>query len=270
FLPGQPIILTGGPVDTASIVVGNADSSALFIYQNGVDYSVAEIGGQAEVTPLSTGSILAGDRLTFSYLVLIDESRGFYEYTNRYGLMLNFKQGIRLTADRGTQRQQSLAGDPADRLDNTVTDNYSLAWTQGELRISADYRRYRSGRNPYKLRSASGNWGQTLSPRLRLVLGVTRTVTDFTDQLDRSRNTSLSGNLWYRHSRKLLITGRGSYVKREGRRDDGHSWVFTGRARAELPLISGEFRVDYYNRQVDIVGSDDRLNVQLSIRRRIK
>ena len=83
FLAGQPIILGGGLVDTSSIVVGNVDSSSLFIYQNGIDYIVNEIGGQAEVTPLSTGSILSGDPLTLSYLVSIDESLEFDEYTNR-------------------------------------------------------------------------------------------------------------------------------------------------------------------------------------------
>ena len=97
----------------------------------------------------------------------------------------------------------------------------------------------------------------------------TYSVTDFTDQTGRSKLISVNGSLWRRFSRDLNTRFRGSFLKRIGRRDDGYSWVLSSVTRYNIRLLTGELRLDYYNRKVDLVGDENRFSVNLSVKRQL-
>jgi hypothetical protein len=269
YTPGAPLILSATTIDTVSIVVSSPDSSVLFAFQSGIDYQVVETGSRVELVVLLTGSIQSGDSLNVTYKESFSGSFTFEEAENRYGVTFEIRRNLLISADRTSQRQILLSGAPPNQLDNTRADQVSASWLFKDARLKAEYQRRKTIRNPYKRRALSGQLSRAIGRSTTLSTTTTYSVTDFTDQTGTAKLFSVTGVLWRRFGSHLSSRLQGSVLKRVGRRDDGNSWVFSNVTRYDLRLLLGELRVDYYNRRVDLVGDEDRLNVKISIKRRL-
>ncbi len=274
FLPGAPLILSAVALDTLSIVVTSPDSSALFSFLNGVHYEIVETGSRIEIIILLTGGVQFGDSLLVTYTEQFSPDKTnasfvFEEVENRYGVTLEFTHGFQLSADRVSQRQILLSGLAPNQLDDTRADQVVASWRFKDARLKAEYQRRRTVRNPFKTRSLSGQLSRGIARRMTISTSTTYSVTDFTDQTGRSKLITVNSSLWRRFSPYLNSRMRLSFLKRIGRRDDGESWVLSSITRYNVRLLLGELRIDYYDRQVDLVGDENRFSIKLSIKRQL-
>ncbi len=269
YFPGTPLILSGTSIDTLSIEVSSPDSGALFNFQNGIDYHIVQTGARVEIEILLTGSVKSGDSLQVTYNERFNNSFTFEEAENRYGTTIEILQLLQISADHTSQRQTLLSGIPSNQLDNTRDDRVSVSWQLRDAQLKAEYQRRKTIRNPFKRRALSGQITRVIARNMTFTTTSTYSVTDFTDQTGRSKLITVNGSLWRRFSRELNTRFRGSFVKRIGRRDDGYSWVLSSVTRYNIRLLTGELRLDYYNRKVDLVGDENRFSVNLSVKRQL-
>lgn len=261
-----PILIDESAVDSSSIQVLNL-SRPDRIPQFGFDYIVETAGEFYEIVIPLSSSIIEGDSIQVSYIVLSQESFEFDEFTQQYGMGLSISPFLDLRASRQRSDRSLQSGMPLNPLDDVFVDKASVSLHYWRLRVEGDYLLRNSGINPYKRRQLLGRYSFRIGRNLNAILSTSYAHTDFLDTKERSKVFTVAANAWYRPHRNLTLESRLSNINRAGRRDDGHNLVLRNVVRYSVQMLSVEARFDLYDRKISVVGTEDRTFVSLSIKR---
>ncbi|MFQ5510696.1 MAG: hypothetical protein ACE5EO_02505 [Candidatus Krumholzibacteriia bacterium] len=266
YTPGVPTVLDEVGVDSTSIEILNLTQPGV-LPQQGIDYLIITTGDffEIQIQPLAT--IQPGDELSIRYVVLVGASFEFEERAPAYGFGLGITPHISLDASRQKLNRDLLRGEPSATIENTRLENASLRLNWQSIRVEARYQNRVTTINPYKRSSASIYYVKPINGSLNLVVNSAYSETEFTEDRERSKNVTFAGTFWYRPTRRLVIETRFHGLQRSGRRDDGHDVTLGVNTRYVAHNLEVLLKLNAYNREVKIVGTEERTLASLEIRR---
>lgn len=264
--PGIPILLDDRNIDTSSIEVVNLTRPTI-TPQPGLDYTIELFGSDYEVIIPALSTILSGDDIRVSYFVISDESFEFEESTRRYGIGLHFGRSVSFRASHFESDRSLISGTPVSRLDDVDVNNVALTARYNGLSTELEYQLRRTAINPYKRRSAQAQYTQSFAATINLVFSTAYVVTEFTDDFERSTSIQTAGRIWYRPRYNIIVESRLNNINRTGRRDDGHDLAWSNLITFKSDQIEVRLRQGLYDRNVRVVGTEDRNIFSLSVRR---
>lgn len=265
-IPGIPILLDDRNIDSSSIEVLNLTRPAI-IPQPGLDYTIEIFGSDFEVIIPVLSTILSGDDIKVSYFVISDKSFEFEESTRRYGAGLHFGRIVSIRASHLESDRSLISGTPVSRLDDIDVNSVALTVRYNGISTELEYQLRRTAINPYKRRSAQAQFTRSFARTINLVLSTAYVVTDFTDDFERSTSIQTAGRVWYRPRYNIIVESRLNNINRNGRRDDGHDFVWSNLVTYKSGQIEVRLRQGLYDRNVRVVGTEDRNIFSLSVRR---
>lgn len=254
-------------VDSTMIEVINMSRPGVAA-QEGIDYSIIWGGGFFEVEVLPLSSILPGDDLSVRFLVRIKNKFEFEENSPAYGFGLNITSHLSVDASRRKTARDLLYGVPAATIEDSELENASVRFNWNRFRAEGNYQNRITTVNPYRRRAAAVNYMRAINGNFNVVVNSGYSVTDFPEDRSRLRNVTFAGSIWYRPTRRLVVQSRFRGLIRSGRRDDGHDFVVGGSARYVANALELLLRFSAYDREVTLVGTEERTFASLEIRRR--
>lgn len=267
YEPGFPLILEQPGILPGSVRVTNPAGTV--VYAEGIDYELIHQGDLTELAVLASGTIQAGDLLSVSYLIETPLNRHLVATLRRVKAAWRGRSGL-WVGYSWLDRSNDLLEGPADgRIEDVTETQIKGGISRDRWRIQGGITNRDSSILPYRNKHAGVSWQALAGFTWRLNLRAQVRQTTYPDQVDDTRARLIGSELRvnYRRLRVDLALERWneSILGREGRYLQGNlvaRWSF----RALDLLLRWRLR----NQSIEISGVDNREEIRLLLRRRIR
>ena len=209
-----PVILNRTNIDTSSIVV--TDSSGLYTYTLGDDYTVEEITGQVQLEIIIPGLILPnisdGQEILVDYKVLIEPDRQEDTLRQNFTIRERFNNGLSLYYAHRRQEEDVSSKVMEITPDEFTVNTVGTDYTKDGLYLQAEYSKEDSTQVPSTSRKVQGRYSWPVNSNTNVSMRVINHWLDFKEPDERDVVLFKSGaEVFSRLTNEYSISARADY-----------------------------------------------------------
>ena len=209
-----PVILNRTNIDTSSIVV--TDSSGLYTYTLGDDYTVEEITGQVHLEIIIPGLILPnisdGQEILVDYKVLIEPDRQEDTLRQNFTIRERFKNGLSLYYAHRRQEEDVSSKVMEITPDEFTVNTVGTDYTKDGLYLQAEYSKEDSTQVPSTSKKIQGRYSWPVNSNTNVSMRVINHWLDFREPDERDVVLFKSGaEVFSRLTNEYSISARADY-----------------------------------------------------------
>ena len=209
-----PVILNTTNIDTSSIVV--TDSTGLYTYTLGDDYTIEEINGQVQLEIIIPGTTLPnisdGQEILVDYKVLIEPDRQEDTLRQNFTIRERFKNGMSLYYAHRRQEEDVSAKIMEITPDEYTVNTVGTDYTNKGLFLQAEYSKEDSTQIPSTSRKIQGRYSWPVNTNTNVSMRVINYWLDFREPDERDVVLFKTGaEVYSRLTEEYSISARADY-----------------------------------------------------------